>query len=218
MADHLPPAPEPTAVDYFTGLIKAGISGIPDWGSPAAEIFGMITAPILGKRREEWFEDLRTCLNDLMAKVDNLTVESLRNNEEFVSALAQATQAALRTRQAAKREAFRNAVLNVALAKAPAEDLQVMFLNLIDSFTATHLQALEFFQRRDRSYVGRFSDRVITDQAVWDLSERGLLSDTRPLVAQKRDSPSGLIHLHWDVTSLGGRFLEFIKTPEAMKV
>jgi hypothetical protein len=44
----LPPQPGPTAVDYFGGIVKLGISAIPDWGGPASELFGMLTAPLLG--------------------------------------------------------------------------------------------------------------------------------------------------------------------------
>jgi hypothetical protein len=65
----LEPAPEPAVVDIFASIVKPGISAIPDWGGPAAELFGMITGPLLGKRRNEWFEDLRIAVNDLSRKV-----------------------------------------------------------------------------------------------------------------------------------------------------
>ena len=80
----LVPQPEPTAVDYFAALVKLGISAIPDCGGPASELFGMLTAPLLGKRRDEWFEELRLRLNALTAKIEGLTIESLARNEEFV--------------------------------------------------------------------------------------------------------------------------------------
>jgi hypothetical protein len=49
----LEPCPQPGAVDYFAEIVKLGISAIPDWGGPASGLFGMITAPLLAKRRDE---------------------------------------------------------------------------------------------------------------------------------------------------------------------
>ena len=51
-----------------------------------------------------------------------------------MSVVLQATQAALRTHQAEKLEALRNAVLNVAAGKGPSDDMQMVFLSFIDSF------------------------------------------------------------------------------------
>ena len=73
----LEPMSEPTAIDYFAAIVKLGISAIPDWGGPASELFGLITAPLLGKRRDEWFESLRYKFNALSLKVEGLTIESL---------------------------------------------------------------------------------------------------------------------------------------------
>ena len=98
----LPRLPEPSTVDYFASILKLGISAVPDWGGPASELFGIITAPLLGKRRDEWFEELRLRLNDLSAKVRGLTMESLARNEEFESVILQATQAAIKTHQREK--------------------------------------------------------------------------------------------------------------------
>ena len=48
------------------------------------------------------------------------------NDDEFVSAIQHATQIAVRTHQAEKLEALRNAVLNVAAGTAPGDDLQMI--------------------------------------------------------------------------------------------
>lgn len=84
----------------------------------------MIAAPLLGQRRDAWFEELRAQMNELSRKVDGLTIQALAHNEQFVSATLQAIPAVLRTNQQEKREALRNAVLNVAAGNAPEQDLQ----------------------------------------------------------------------------------------------
>jgi hypothetical protein len=205
------PCPEPTAIDYFAGIVKLGISAIPDWGGPASELFGLLTAPLLGKRRDEWFEELRTRLNELSLKVEGLTIQSLAQNEQFVSATLQATQAALRTNQQEKREALRNAVLNVAAGNAPEQDMQSILLDLVDDFTPIHLQVLHFFQAPEANVREQLArQRDLTDQVVLDLNRRGLVKDPRMYVAQNRESLTALVTYAWELTAMGKKLLQFI--------
>jgi hypothetical protein len=50
----------------------------------------------------------------LHRRIDKLTPEALSKDEVFVSALAQATQAAMRTHEPEKREALKNGIVHVA--------------------------------------------------------------------------------------------------------
>ena len=218
------PMPGPSAADWFAGLVAAGISGIPGWWSaPAAVLFSLITAPLLNSSREEWLEDVRQELNDLRRKVERLTPEALRDDKVFVAAIAQATMAAMRTPEPDKREALKNAVVHVAvnavLGPGPSavalhpirSDVELMFLNMIDNFTATHLQVLRLCANVTSEGVERLRrDRDMSDQAVIDLVNRGLIKDTRPYVARGRESGEALIVSRWDVSSLGEQFLRFI--------
>ena len=174
----------------------------------------MIAAPLLGQRRDAWFEELRAQMNELSRKVDGLTIQALAHNEQFVSATLQAIPAVLRTNQQEKREALRNVVLNVAAGNAPEQDLQSIFLNLVDEFTATHLQALRLFENSDMDLRARLAAQLdLTDQVVLDLNRRGLVSDPRPYVAQNRPAGFALVTLRWELTRLGSSFLRFISRP-----
>lgn len=211
----LAPLPDPRAVDYFAALVKLGVSAVPDWGGPASELFGLLTAPLLGKRRDEWFEQLRIRLNDLTATVGGLTIDSLARNEEFTSVLTQATQAAIKTHQQEKIEALRNAVLNVAVGTAPSDTLQLLFLSFVDSFSPRHLEVLSFFQHRSPTVLETLrKQRDMSDVAVVDLHSRGLIRDTRPYNARSREETESLVIHSWEVTSLGSQFLKFITSPE----
>src|SRR5206468_713468 len=66
-------------------------------------------------------------------------------NPRFTSTFIHATLIAMRTHQEEKLEALRNAVINSALPKAPEDDLQLMFLNLIDQFGEWHIRLLKFY-------------------------------------------------------------------------
>lgn len=122
----------------------------------------------------------------------------------------------MRTHQAEKLDALRNAVMIVALSKAPADDLQSIFLNLVDTFTPIHLKLLSFFDAPDGTTRDRFrQQRELTDQAICDLRDRGLLHDTRAYAARGRDDSEALVYYQWNVTSIGNEFLQFIRAPPA---
>ena len=207
-------APEPTAFDYATEVAKVGAFAFPFLGTGVA-LFSAITVPFRGKRMSDWLDEIRLKLNDLSQTVAELTPERLARDEAFQSAFAQAAHAAMRTHRQEKLEALRNTVLNVAIGRAPPDDLQVVFLNFVDMFTPTHLQILRLFTSPHRSGRVRFKDnRDLSDQAIRDLRDRGLLRDTRAYAAQNRETPDALVSYDWEVTNLGNRFLGFITLSE----
>ena len=129
--------------DVAYTLAKVGLSAIPIFGGPATEILSAVITPPLARRRDAWLESIARCLKELEEKFDGFTIESLAQNEEFITTFIQASQIAIRNHKEEKLEALRNAVLNSALPTAPEEDLQTMFLSLIDVMTPRHLKILE---------------------------------------------------------------------------
>jgi hypothetical protein len=140
-----------------------------------------------------------------------------------VSAFAQATQAAMRTHEPEKREALKNGIVHVAvnavagtgpsavLRRPIRGDLELMFLNMIDNLTATHLQVLRLCEHPTSAGVERFrNDRDLSDQAIIDLLNCGLIKDTRAYAARGRDSDDALIVNRWDISNLGQQFLVFV--------
>ena len=138
--------PQAKAADHALTAVRAALSMIPVAGGPAAELFNAIVTPPLTKRRDEWLNSLAEDLVSLQKKVEGITVESLSNNEAFITAVMHATQAAVRNHQEEKIVALRNAVLHVASNTSPDEDLQMIFLNFIDIATPWHLRILKFLQ------------------------------------------------------------------------
>jgi hypothetical protein len=112
----------------------------------AAEIFGMVIAPPLQKRQAEWMEEVAHGLKQLEGRAEGFKIERLKDNEQFISIVLTATQTANRSHQQEKREALRNAVLNVAAGSGLEQDAEAIFLSLIDRFTAWHLRILRLFQ------------------------------------------------------------------------
>jgi len=144
-----------------------------------------------------------------------------------------ASQAAIRNHQQEKLEALRNAVLNVASGNAPDEDLQLMFLNFIDTLTAWHLRILRFFQDPSGYGAARgvgypnwstgglssvmehtFSElrgqRAFYDQIVNDLYSRGLMSSDASGLHTTMTA-AGMFTKR--TTPMGEGFLAFVSSP-----
>jgi hypothetical protein len=209
----LQPAPEHTELDWGIEAAKVLALPLPFLGTGVA-LFSALIAPLRTKRLSDWLEDLRLKVNELAHRVDGFTWERLANDEAFASAFSQATEAALRTHQSEKLQALRNALLNVAAGTAPNGDVQSLFLTFVDSFTPTHIQILALFNVKEGADRRPFTERRdLSDQAVRDLRDRGLLRDGRAYAAQNRESTDALVTGPWTVTHFGRQFLEFISSP-----
>lgn len=130
------------AGDVAREVGKVILSAIPGAGGPLQVIFENIFSSPLEKRRHAWLEQLAEIVATLQKKIDDFSLEKLSQNESFITVALQASQIAVRNHQQEKLNALRNAVLNSALPNPPDEDLQVIFLRLIDQLTPWHLRVL----------------------------------------------------------------------------
>lgn len=223
--------PQKRVGDVTFALAKGGISAIPIVGAPAAEILALIVTPPLEKRRDEWIQSIGDGLKKLAEKVEGFNIEQLAQNETFITTVTHASQAAIRNHQKEKLGALRNAVLNAALPNSPNEDLQLMFLSFIDSFTPWHLAILKLFDhpkewgnRRgitypryvmgvpatvlEESFTELRGKRDLYDLFVKDLFSRGLMN-TDSLHTTMHEA--GMFASR--ATDMGKQFLKFITSP-----
>src|SRR5271157_2904116 len=202
--------PKRSRGDVAHALAKAAISGIPAVGGSAADLFGLVRAPPIERRRDQWFEKLHERLKEVEQR-EGLKLEDLFTNEGFVSANLKAARIALSTHEEEKLEALRNAVLNVICDRSPDEETQAFFFQLIEPFTVTHIQVLRLFAdgssfppQRRRELENR---RNLTDPVVLELNARGLVEDPRPFAARNRESDQPLVSHSWTLSPLGRQFL-----------
>jgi len=223
--------PKITKGDVGHALAKGVIGAIPIGGALASEIFNLVIAPPLTKRRDEWMESIAEGLKKLEEKVKGFKIENLSRNDSFITTVMHATQAAIRNHQKEKLEALRNAVLNAALPEAPEEDLQMIFLNYVDSLTPWHIRILTFFdnpkawmEKNNKKWpdiqFGGLSDiltqafqelrgmRDFYDQLFRDLYSRGLVN-TESLHGTM--TGSGLSASR--TTDMAKSFIKFITSP-----
>jgi len=215
--------------DYAHSGVRAGLSTAPFLGGPLAEFFSLIITPPLEKRRTEWLIDIFTRLKQLEEKVEGFKIENLAENEIFISTLLYATQVAMRTHLREKLDALRNAVINSAVKLPIDENLQLIFLNLVDRYTPWHLIILHFLEdprqygvRNNISYpswsmggtsaVLEFAmpelkgKRDFYDQIVRELFSNGLLNSDTFLHTTMTDQ--GMFSSR--TTEMGKQFLGFI--------
>ena len=147
--------PKKSAGDVVHTIIKAAIGG------PAGEVFNAIIAPPIEKRREEWIQGIVERLRKLENKVEGISIENLQQNESFITSLLEASNSALRTHHKAKLEALQNAVLNSALPNAIEDDMNHIFLRLIDRYSPSHIRMLKIYYEADIEYFKRKNPNLV---------------------------------------------------------
>jgi hypothetical protein len=220
--------PESSNGDLAHAMTKAGLSAIPLLGGPAVELFQYVVRTPLEKRRDAWMAKVGDKLLEL--ETQGIKLEDLQTNEQFVSVVMNATSIALRTHQAEKLDALRNAVMNVAKGQSPEETLQHMFLGFIDSFSELHLRILKAFQAplpppalMSEGAIGTLSDvlefnvpELLNRQDVYihlwrDLCSCRLIEDTMGEGMVSLEGMVSDIHIARKRTSdFGDKFLAFI--------
>lgn len=217
--------------DVAHAIVKGVLSQVPLVGGAASEFFSLYIASPLSRRRDDWIESLDQRLTALEREVEGFRKDQIGENELFVTAFLHAVPMAVRSHQQEKREALRNAVLHAALREPPDEDLQLIFLRYIDTFTPWHLRVLKYLQDPPRwmemhditpdhvlagSRAGALEHAVpelrgrqeFYDQLVKDLHARGLINT---------DSLHGMVTAQGMLAPLisatGERFLTFIASP-----
>lgn len=226
--------PKRKTSDIIHSVVKTSLSvctvGI------GGELFSWLVTPSLEKRRDKWVESIAQRLEGLEKKVKGFKIENLCENESFISTLMHASQAAIRSHQKQKLEALQNTVLNAAMPNALEEDLQLMFLNFVDSFTLLHLRMLkilndykarrpqnrhtgvriEFVLKSEQSTVlpghkvcpDLWERKKYYNQALIDLRIRGL-AEIR--MTDQADFLEKIVYAQ--PTELGKEFLNFIASP-----
>lgn len=178
-----------TKGDVAHAVAKAGLSSIPVVGGAAAELFQFVVEPPMDRRRRAWIASVGERLAEL--EKNGLDLASLQENDDFVSAVLQCSQIALRTHNEEKLNCLRNAIANIAVGQGPDEALQHMFLALVDDFSELHIRILKYFQAPapgQNVSIGSLRSvleqhlpelrgrRAVYDQIWKDLRARGLVS------------------------------------------
>jgi len=223
--------PKVTAGDRVHRAIKAAISGAPCIGGPASELFDAVVIPPLSRRHDAWMEEVAAGLRVLEDR--GLDLSTLAENEEFITVLVNASQAALRTHREEKRAVFRKVISHAAWGQAVGTDKSLLFIRYVDELSPAHL-ALFGWLAKNRSDIehesslevlwkawsiegGADMDRDEFSYSFFDLRDRALLRTSGDLTGFSDVYSSHMLTLTSStkgpmirVTALGDEFLSFL--------
>jgi hypothetical protein len=223
--------PKENKKDSVLSALKVAIELAPG-GSLATYLLNLIVKPPVQKRIEQWMTDVTNAVNKHTQDLD-----SLRDNQRFITTFIQASQIATRNHNCEKLSALQNAVLNSINPPSYSESLQIHFLHLVDRFTEWHLRILKIFSDDNwlpNSNLGSFGHgRSATENVIKhhypDFSNKELFID---LILEDLQA-TRLIHTEWNgpgpmaiqrvasvpsITSMGREFLTFIEEPNVKHV
>lgn len=173
-----PEPPETTKVELIASVLKGLLGMVPVVGSPLAETLGFVGQRVVNKRLQEFFDAVASGLGELQVQFDNLS-------DSFWTTCLHAAEVVRRTHQMEKREALKNAVINSAKPSAPEDNLQHIFVNLIDEFTPLHLRLLGLFVHPNRFGIEEDDFHKLhslnpnNPRAAWEVIDRSVAPSTR---------------------------------------
>lgn len=219
-------------IEATAALVKGAISAVPLFGGVLSELGNIFLNP-LERRKQAWMLEVSTALNSILDR-HHLQLADLQTDEQFITFLYQATSAALRTHQAVKLQALRNALTNSVIPGKCDGDLALLYLRYIDELTPSHLLCLYALEEHQAEYALhaslaqviatlRTQTQIAGDQPtvrafLQDLEARFLLRlgdiDELPQYASKQSmmlrEESAIRPI--EVTAQGARFLSFIRS------
>ena len=163
--------PVETTGDKAHTTARALISAVPVVGGGLVEALNYILGPPIESRRDEWRKEVSALINELQNSA-GVDVEELVRNDEFVSVLIQASQAAVKTHKQEKILRLRNVVKNTASTSVEF-DMIMLFLSYLERLTEYHMKMLTLI---DDNY-----QKVTTGEALeYDECERYIESQCLP--------------------------------------
>ena len=127
------------ALDTLEVVGKTALSAIPIGGALATSVYDTVKSNCLSKRQEKW----RMALEERLTNLEN-NLEDIGNNELFTTALVKATELAMRTAKEEKITYIANSVVN-SLNPDLNEEKLIVFLDLLDKYTVSHIKIIYFF-------------------------------------------------------------------------
>lgn len=136
--------PKEKVVDIGYKLIL-GFTGELPLGGVINEVLTSVIPISIEKRTQRWREEVTSILNDLNNRYGNI-VDELRNNDEFVTLLLEATNYALRTHRIEKIKLF-GQILRNSLNTTGNFYIKEMYVKYIDELDPKQIEILNFVRK-----------------------------------------------------------------------
>ncbi len=133
---------EVSGKDIVLSGIKGGVSSVPLVGSFLNEIVGIVVESPIENRTKKFLLALRDELYQLKNE-KRIVLTKLKENDEFVDIVIQASELAIKNSQEEKLDLLKNAVINTALGIDIERDEKMICLDVISRITPSHYKILK---------------------------------------------------------------------------
>jgi hypothetical protein len=223
--------PEPEAGDRIMATATALASLVPHHGDTLAGLVSAWLSPPLEKRKEQWCKMLADVVQELCDRFQGFDPKKLDSNEAFISAVIESHRIALSTHQAEKRAILRNALVKIGSGDGPDDDLQHVYLRIIEELTPLHVRILyllwtggsqmarqaafsaeqTYAPLMDQQYPELLRNRELLGHIIRNLTDFHLIQNVFP----------GRTFPNWPLgpqcmTNEGTNFLRFVIAPEGL--
>lgn len=134
--------PEPEAKDRIMATATALASLVPYHCETFTGLVNAWLSPPLEKRKEQWCKMLADVVQELCDRLQGFDPKKLTCNEAFVSAVIETNRIEVSTHQADKRAILRNALVKIGSGTGADDDLQHVYLRIIEDLTPLHVRIL----------------------------------------------------------------------------
>lgn len=229
--------PKENAQDKVLSGIKAIVNIIPLGGS-VVEIFNAVITPPIEKRRQKWMQEVVALLKSLESKQSG-SVDSLSNDEEFLSLLLSTSMNAYKTHLEEKHRMFKNILQKSIANEQLLFDIKQIFVNFVDELSISHIRILKFISEnvedikiynefveiynvwKSNKFFSMNIDLITFRYMLKDLESKGLIiisSDMQEIANQVYESSNLVVDEKKDnglpfisVSKLGYSFLSYVE-------
>jgi len=106
-----------------------------------SNILQALLTPPYERRLENWCAEVTEAVNTLITQ-QNLSIEDIKSNEQFIEFLLSLTQTAAKTSQKEKLTYLRKVLINSTVVEFDDQEESSYYLTLIDSFSVAHILVL----------------------------------------------------------------------------
>jgi hypothetical protein len=151
------PGPPPSIGwrDRGRDATDAAIAAVPFVGGSLQILFDDVLQPSLEKRRQAWFRKLGEVVDELSRRFDDFNPAHLDGNENFVSAVMQASRIAMTTHRDDKLAILKDCLINLVVPGAPSDLTVSRFLRFVDLFEPEHFLVLRYATSPEQWYADK---------------------------------------------------------------
>src|SRR5438067_9923702 len=147
--------PGKEARDRLRAVVDAAIATIPYAGGALQVLFDEVLQPNFEKRREEWMRKLAEVLEELRSRMEGFDPASLESNEQFVSAVSQATRIAMGTHRQEKLDMLKDSLVNLVIRSGSSDLIVARFLRFIEELEPEHFLVLRYLSSPEKWYADK---------------------------------------------------------------